>query len=106
MSNPNTSALGVSLDLFSGDDYTQPQSWAAAFHKFGFFGVIALLRHDPSGNARNFGIFGNSGSRSKVKGWSSQIRVLIEDEELIGELREQGITVQGIPHEVKVTPFP
>lgn len=98
-------AFGVTLDDFSGDDYTRPQAWTLAFHEAKFGGVSALLRHDPSGRARNVGVFGKSGTAKSVRGWRTTRAALRSDLQLLDEFRNAGISILEIPKDVVITPF-
>lgn len=90
----------VTLDLFAGDDYSQPQSWAEDLAKLGFQGIRALLRHDPSGRAKNVVIFGDSGAYSNVQGWTSTISRLTDNSDLLDDIERMGIHVESIPFDM------
>ena len=105
MADRAATGFGVTLDDFSGDDYTRPQAWALAFHAAKLGGVIALLRHDPSGLTRNVGVFGKSGSVKSVRGWQTTRATLRSDMQLLNELRKAGISVLELPNDVVITPL-
>lgn len=105
MADRVSTGFGVTLDDFSGDDYTRPQAWALAFHTAKLGGVIALLRHDPSGSARTVGVFGKSGVAKSVRGWRTTRATFRSDVQLLDELRNAGISVLEIPNDVVITPF-
>lgn len=105
MADRGATGFGVTLDDFSGDNYTRPQAWALAFHAAKFGGVIALLRHDPSGRARNVGVFGKSGAVKSVRGWQTTRATPRSDTQLLKELRNAGISVLEIPNDVVITSF-
>lgn len=105
MADRGAMGFGVTLDDFSGDTYTRPQAWALAFHEVKLGGVIALLRHDPSGWARNVGVFGKSGDAKSVRGWQTTRGALRSDTQLLDELRNAGISVLEIPNDIVITPF-
>lgn len=105
MTHRGAMGFGVTLDDFSGDNYTRPQAWALAFHAAKLGGVIALLRHDPSGRARNVGVFGKSGTAKSVRGWQTTRATLRSDTQLLIEIRNAGISVLEIPNDVVITPF-
>jgi len=105
MADRGAMSFGVTLDDFSGEDYTRAQAWALAFHAAKLGGVIALLRHDPSGLARNVGVFGKSGTAKSVRGWQTTRAALRSDLQLLDELRNAGISVLEIPKDVVITPF-
>lgn len=106
LTHTNASAFGVTLDLFSGDDYSAPQAWAKALNDEGFMGIIALLRSDSSGQAKNIVIFGNAGAFADVDGWTSSVVELVHDEDLLNELEVRGIRVESIPYDIKIDPAP
>jgi len=105
MTDRRAAGFGVTLDDFSGDDYRKPQAWALAFHEVRLGGVIALLRHDPSGRARNVGIFGKSGEAIKMRGWQTTRTTPRSDMQLLEEIRNAGISVLEIPNDVVITPY-
>lgn len=104
MTDRRATGFGVTLDDFSGDDYTRPQAWALAFHAAKLGGIIALLRHDSSGRARNVGVFGNSGAAKSVRGWQTTRATLRSDAQLLDELRNAGLSVLEVPNDVVITP--
>ncbi len=103
MADRAATGFGVTLDDFSGDDYTRAQAWALAFHAAKLGGVIALLRHDPSGLTQNVGVFGKSGSVKSVRGWQTTRATLRSDMQLLNELRKAGISVLEVPNDVVIT---
>lgn len=105
MADRRSVSFGVTLDDFSGDDYTRPQAWALAFHTVKLGGAIALLRHDPSGSARTVGVFGKSGAAKSVRGWRTIRATPRSDAHLLNELRSAGVSVLEIPNDVVITPL-
>lgn len=105
MTNSRARVFGLTLDIFSGDDYSDAQAWALVFLQAKLKGVMALLRHDLSGKARNIGLFGNAGSAKSVSGWATSREKLTADPELLVEIKSAGIYIQESPYDVDLIPF-
>lgn len=97
-------AHGITLDLFSGNDFSASQGLAFEVMRLGFRGVITLARHDTSALAKNIALFGSHGARKKPQGWREDIGELTSDFGLVTELSQHGIAVIEIPHNIPVTP--
>ncbi|MEJ5867139.1 RES family NAD+ phosphorylase [Pseudokineococcus sp. 5B2Z-1] len=95
-------ALGATLDLVAGDDYALPQRWARAVRAAGAPGLVAPVRHDPTARALGVVLFGAAGPRQRLRGWRSRVTPLVEDTELLAELRPYGTGVQDRPYDVSV----
>ncbi|WP_298802240.1 RES family NAD+ phosphorylase [uncultured Pseudokineococcus sp.] len=99
---PGARALGAALDLVAGDDYALPQRWARAVRAAGFPGLVAPVRHDPTARALAVVLFGAAGPRQRLRGWRSRVTPLVEDTDLLAELRPYGTGVQDRPYDVPV----
>jgi len=106
LSSGRAAAAGVSLDLTASDDYSMPQALAASIAERGHSGLRALLRHDPSGSARNIALFGTAGSPSRQFGWRVMRTEPWRDAALMSDLAAIGIHVLEVPHDVPITTPP
>jgi hypothetical protein len=94
----------VTLDIASGNDYKNSQSWASELEQNKFAGVRALLRHDPSGGEHTIGIFGSAGPSTAIPGWQT-ISTKLEDEALLLSTLHT-LTIVDTPYDIKtVKPF-
>lgn len=98
--------VGVTGELSTLVPYDVPQAWAQALHRDGFQGLVGLCRHDPSLTARNFAIFGPSGTVVRRRGWTISRSPLLGDAVLAAELTELGVQVAAVPHTVPITAPP
>ena len=103
LASGRSAAAGVSLDLMASDDYSAPQAVAASVAERGDSGLRGLLRHDPSGSARNIALFGTAGSPSRQSGWRVVRTEPWRDASLMRDLGAIGIHVMEIPHNVPIT---
>ncbi|MEJ5943872.1 RES family NAD+ phosphorylase [Pseudokineococcus basanitobsidens] len=99
---PGARALGVTLDLVTGEDYALPQRWARAVRAAGAPGLVAPVRHDPTARALGVVLFGAAGPRQRLRGWRSRVTPLVEDTDLLAELRPYGTGTQDRPYDVPV----
>ena len=96
----------VTLDVASGDDYTQSQSWADDLEKHQFDGIRALLRHDPSGVEHTIGIFGPSGQSTTPANWQTTSTRIEDDALLLDSLRALGGHIVDAPYDIQATKPP
>lgn len=95
-------AVGVTLDLVTGEEYALPQRWARALRAAGHPGLVAPVRHDPTARALGVVLFGAAGPRRRLRGWRSRWAPLVEDDALLAELRPYGTGVMDRPYDVPV----
>ncbi|GAA0305622.1 RES family NAD+ phosphorylase [Kineococcus aurantiacus] len=95
-------SFGITADVAAGDDYSAPQSWAAALRACGHGALLARARHDPTGTARTIVEFGVAGSRAVVRGWRTKRMRLTDDVVLLAALSRYGTGVAPVPARVAV----
>ena len=92
--------LGVTLDSFGGDDYTEPQQLASELDRQGFAGVRSPARHDPTTRSNSVALFGRAGTARLQRGWRVRRKGVDTERSLLEDARAYGYAVLDVPYDV------
>ncbi len=92
--------LGVTLDTFGGDDYTEPQQLASELDGLGFAGVRSPARHDPTTRSNTVALFGRAGTARSQRGWRVRRSAVDTERSLLEDARAYGYAVLDVPYDV------
>ena len=93
---------GLTLDVATGDDYSQTQEIADLLRKARFKGVRSFLRRSTSARLYTFGIFGPTGAQPVPRGWKGVSSNLIDETQLLRFAVAQGYKVVDIPLDMAI----
>ncbi|HEY5184403.1 MAG TPA: RES domain-containing protein [Actinomycetes bacterium] len=97
---PRACSFGVTVELPAITPYDLPQQWATRLASLGVDGLVALCRHDPSGNARTVAIFGRAGTPARRARRRVRRTRMDRDPTLTADLRRLGVRTVPIPFSV------
>lgn len=98
--SPKALSFGITAAISTQPDYTLPQQWAGALHAAKFEGLVGTCSHDTTSRALNVAVFGPTGARVAVSGWTTRAGPVQSDPALLGELAPYGIRIVPVPHTV------
>jgi hypothetical protein len=103
LTSAKSTSYGVTLDVATGDDYSQTQEIAHLLWNARFKGVRTFLRRSPSARVYTFGIFGSVGVQLANRGWKATSSNLIDETQLLRLAVADGFKVVDIPADMRIT---